>query len=227
MSTTPIQLTATKRTVTGKQVGQLRRSGQLPAVVYGPALGSQAIQLDTRETQRLLRRVHGAQLIDLTVDGQMHKVLLQDLQRDSIRGDFLHVDFYAVDMNRSLRVRLPIHLAGVSFAVTSLSGVLVRGLTDLEIECMPADLIDSVEADMTPLKEIGSVITVKDITVPATIKVLSDPDDMVARVTYQAKEEDLSTPTTATTSEVEVIEKGKIEEEGEEGAAPPAAPAKK
>lgn len=225
MSKTPIQLVATQRTVTGKQVGQLRRAGQLPAVMYGPVTPPQPIQLDAREAGRLLRRVHGAQLIDLTVDGQAHKVLLQDLQRNSIRGDFEHVDFYAVDMTREIRVRLPIHLVGASFAVTSLSGVLVRGLTELEIECMPADLIDSVDADLTPLKEIGSVITVKDIYAPKTIKVMNDPDDMVARVTYQAKEEDLSTPTTATTADVEVIEKGKIEEEGAEGAA--AAPAKK
>lgn len=222
MSTTPIQLTATKRTVTGKQVGQLRRAGQLPAVMYGPVIAPMPLQMDAREATRLLRRVHGAQLIDLTVDGQSHKVLLQDLQRNSIRGDFEHVDFYAVDMTREIRVRLPIHLVGASFAVNSLSGVLVRGLTELEIECMPADLIDSVDADLTPLKEIGSVITVKDIYVPKTIKVMNDGDDMVARVTYQAKEEDLSTPTTATTAEVEVIEKGKVEEEGAEATPAPA-----
>lgn len=216
------QLIATKRSVTGKQVGQLRRAGKLPAVVYGPVVEPTPVQLDAREASRILRRVHGAQLLDLTVDGAAHKVLLQDLQRDSIRGTFLHADFYAVDMNRTIRVRLPVRLVGSSFAVASLSGVLVHGITELEIECLPSDLIVQVEADMSGLKEIGHSLHVRDLSVPKTIKVLSDPDEMVARVTYQTKEEDLSTPATVAATEVEVIEKGKIEEEGEE-----AAPAKK
>jgi len=220
------QLTATRRAVIGKQVGQLRRAGQLPAVLYGPATESVAIQLDAREAGRVLRHVSGAQLFDLTVESQTYKVLVHDVQRDSIKGHFLHVDFYAVDMNRPIKVRIPVHLVGSSYAVASLSGVLVRGLTELEIECLPGDLITSVDADLSELKIIGSAVFVKDLYVPKTIKVLSNPDDMVARVTYQAKEEDLSTPVAALTAEVEVIEKGKIEEEeGEEAA--PAAPAKK
>lgn len=215
----PLQLKATKRTVIGKQLGHLRRAGQLPAVIYGPVVESTPIQLDAREATRVIRKVHGAQLLDLTIDGQTHKVLVQDLQRDAIKGTFLHADFYAVDMNRIIRVRLPINLVGASYAVTSLSGVLVHGVTELEIECLPADLIVAVEADLGELKEIGSAIFVRDLYVPKTIKLLSNPDDMVARVTYQAKEEDLTTLVTPATAEVEVIEKGKIEEEGEEAEA--------
>jgi large subunit ribosomal protein L25 len=214
-----VHLTATKRSVTGKQVGQLRRAGQLPAVVYGPVVEPTAIQLDAREATRILRRVHGAQLLDLTIDGAAHKVLLQDLQRDSIRGTFLHADFYAVDMTRPIRVRLPVRLVGSSYAISSLSGVLVHGVTELEVECLPADLIVQVEADLGALKEIGDALYVRDLYLPRTIRVLSDPDGMVARATYQAREEDLSAPAVAATAEVEVIEKGKIEEEGEEAAA--------
>jgi large subunit ribosomal protein L25 len=222
------QLTATHRAVIGKQVGQLRRAGQLPAVLYGPVTPSVALQLDAREASRVLRRVSRAQLLDLTVDGQTHKVLVHDLQRDAIKGHFLHVDFYAVDMKRPIRVRIPVHLIGSSYAVASLSGVLVRGLTELEIECLPGDLITNVDADLSELKTIGSALFVKNLYVPKTIKVLSEPDDMVARVTYQAKEEDLSTPVAAATTEVEVIEKGKIEEEeGEEQEKAAPAPAKK
>jgi large subunit ribosomal protein L25 len=212
------KLAATPRTVTGKQVGQLRRQGILPAVIYGPGTQPQSIQLNTREASKVLRRVHGAELIDLELEGQTRKVLVHDLQRDAIRGDFLHADLYVVDMARPIRVHLPIHLVGASPAVVSLSGILVRGIADLEVECLPGDLIKQVEADLGVLKEIGNSLHVRDLTLPSTIKVLTDPDEQVARVTYQAKEEDLSTPTTAT-SEVEVIEKGKLEEEGEEGEA--------
>jgi large subunit ribosomal protein L25 len=222
------KLSAQPRTIIGKQVRQLRRQGLLPAVMYGPSTKPQSIQMNSREASKVLRRVHGAELIDLEIDGQVHKVLVHDLQRDSLRGDFLHADLYAVDMNRPIRVRLPIRLVGSSPAVVSLSGVLVRGIPELEIECLPGDLILQVEADLGALKEIGNAIHVSDLVLPKAIKVLTDADDQVARVTYQAKEEDLSTPTTAA-GEVEVIEKGKEEEEGEEGEAKPgakAAPAK-
>ena len=212
------KLSATPRTVTGKQVGQLRRQGLLPAVIYGPSTKPQSIQLNTREASKVLRRVHGAELIDLELDGQTRKVLVHDLQRDAIRGDFLHADLYVVDMARPIRVRLPVHLVGTSPAVVSLSGILVRGIVELEVECLPGDLIKQVEADLGALKEIGNSLHVRDLVLPKTIKVLTDADEQVARVTYQAKEEDLSTPITAA-AEAEVIEKGKLEEEGEEGEA--------
>ena len=218
------KLSAAPRTVTGKHVNALRREGVLPAVIYGPGTASRPIQLNTREASKIFRRVHGAELIDMELDGQTHKVLVHDLQRDAIRGDFLHADLYVVDMARPIRVRLPIHLLGTSPAVVSLSGVLVRGIPELEVECLPGDLITQVEADLGVLKEIGNALHVKDLTLPTTIKVLTDPEEQVARVTYQAKEEDLSTPTTAT-PETEVMEKGKLEEEGEEDEAKPGAKA--
>jgi large subunit ribosomal protein L25 len=213
------KLVAERRTVTGKQVGQLRRAGLLPAVVYGPGVEPQPVQLDSRLASRVLRRVHGAELVDLELDGATRKVLVQNLQRHSIRGDFMHADFYAVDMNRTIRVRIPIRLVGSSPAVTTFSGVLVRGLTELEVECLPGNLVTAIEADLGDIKEIGQAILVKSLYVPKNIEVLTDGDELVARATYQAKEEDLGVAA-ATTTEVEVIEKGKTEEE--EGVAAPA-----
>lgn len=212
-------LTAEPRTVTGRHVSRLRRAGTLPAVVYGPTSQPVAIQLNAREATRVIRKIEGTQLVDLVIDGQTRRVLVHELQRDSIRGDFLHIDFYAPDMTRPLRVAVPIHLTGTSFAVNSLNGVLVRGITDLAIECLPDDLIPSVSIDITPIKEIGQAVFVRDLQLPANIKVLSDPDDMLARATYQAKEEDLSAAPAVATAEVEVVEKGKKEEEGEEAEA--------
>ena len=213
------KLSATKRTVTGRQVGQLRRSGQLPAVIYGPGTEPEAIQLNSREASKVFRRVHGAELIDLELDGKTHKVLVHDLQRDSIRGDFLHADLYVVDMTRKIKVRIPIRLVGSSPAVVSLSGVLVRGVQELEVETLPADLVPAIDADLSVLKEINSVIHVRDLVIPAGIHVLTDADEQVARVTFQTKEEDLSPPAGTVPTEVEVIEKGKLEEEGEGEAA--------
>jgi large subunit ribosomal protein L25 len=226
---TTATLVATKRTVVGKGVGQLRRAGQLPAVLYGPGTQPVTIQLNAKEASHVIRHIKGTQLVDLTVDGQAYKVLVQELQRDSIKGFFLHADFYVVDMTRMLRVRVPLRLTGTSYAVVSLSGVLVHGITEIEIECLPADLPNGLDVDLEPLKEIGSALHVKDVPLPSSIKVLTDLDELVARVTYQAKEEDLTPAAAVPTAEVEVIEKGKVEEEGEgeaEAEAKPA-PAKK
>jgi large subunit ribosomal protein L25 len=219
---TTATLVATKRTVVGKQVGQLRRAGQLPAVLYGPGTQPVAIQLNAKEAAQVIRHIKGTQLVDLMVDGKAYKVLVQELQRDSIKGYALHADFYAVDMARELRVRVPLRLTGSSYAVVSLSGVLVHGITEIEIECLPADLPAGLDVDLSALNEIGSALHVKDVPVPAAIKVLTDPEELVARVTYQAKEEDLTAAAAAPTAEVEVIEKGKAEEEGEGGAEAPA-----
>jgi large subunit ribosomal protein L25 len=219
-------LVAAKRTVTGKQVGQLRRDGQLPAVLYGPGTEPLAIQLNAKEAGQTIRKIKGTQLVDLIVDGKPYKALVQELQRDSIRGTLLHADFYAVDMSRVLRVRVPLHLTGTSYAVVSLSGVLVHGVTEIEIECLPADLPTGLDMDLDALKEIGSALHVSDVPVPAGVKVLTNPEELVARVTYQAKEEDLSAAVAAVTpTEVEVIEKGKLEEEGEAEAVAGAKPA--
>ncbi len=219
------KLSAERRTVIGKQVGQLRRSGQLPAVVYGPGVEPMAIQLNAREAARILRNVQGAELVELVVEGEARNVLLQDLQRDSIRGDFTHADFYAVDMARPIKAHIPVRLVGTSYAVASLSGVLVRGLPGIDVQCLPGDLVAVLEADLAALKEIGTALHVRDLTVPPAITVLTDGDELVARV-MQAREEELPVPAAPTTAEVEVIEKGKIEEEGEGEAAPAAAAAK-
>jgi large subunit ribosomal protein L25 len=209
------KLTASKRVVVGKQVGALRRSGQLPAVIYGPGADPMAIQVNAREAARILRNVQGSELVELTVDGQVRNVLLQDLQRDSLRGDFLHADFYAVDMQRTLHARVPVRMVGTSYAVVSLNGVLVRGVTEIEVESLPGDLVAVVEADLSVLKEIGQAIHVRDLVLPATITLLTDPDELVARVTA-ARTEELAEVVTPAATEVEVIEKGKEEEEGEE-----------
>lgn len=206
-------LKAERRTVKGKQVKALRRDGILPGVVYGPASEPTAIQMNSREATRVLRTIKGTQLIDLVIDGETKPVLLQDIERHAIRGDLEHVDLYAPDMDKPLKVYIPINITGQSFAVNSLSGVLVRGITELHIEVFPRDLIASVTVDIGALQQIGQSITVKDVAVPGTVKVLDDPDTMLARVTYQAKEEDLSAAPTVATAEVEVVEKGKKEEE--------------
>ncbi|MBI3242415.1 MAG: 50S ribosomal protein L25 [Chloroflexi bacterium] len=209
------KLTAEHRTTVRKGLGPLRRGGLMPAVLYGADKKPVALQLNSREAGKTLNRLVGTVLIDLTVNGQPHKTLVREIQRNFVTDEILHVDFYEVDMNRTMRVSIPVRLVGAAPAVVTLGGILVRGLAEIEIECLPGDLMNEVSVDLGVLKEINNSIHVSDLVLPSTIKVLTHADEQVARVTY-ASQEELTTEKPETAAEVEVVEKGKKEEEGEE-----------
>lgn len=219
-----ISLTAEHRTAVRKGLGPLRRSGYLPAVLYGADKAPVPIQLNSREASKIINRILGTVLIDLHLDGQVRKTLLREVQRNFVSDEILHIDFYEVAMDRVMRVSIPVRLVGTSPAVATLGGVLVRGLAEIEIECLPNDLIQEVSVDLSGLHQIGDNIHVRDLQVPSAIKVLTSGDDPIARVTYASLEE-VATEKPEVVGEVEVVEKGKKEEEGEEAA--PAAPAPK
>jgi large subunit ribosomal protein L25 len=212
-----ITLQAEKRTQPGKGLFAMRQSGVIPAVLYGPGLETQSIQLQTKETTRLLNGISGSTLIHLVLDGKEYQVLLREVQRDSIRLDILHVDFYAVPPDRLIRVHVPLVFSGVSVAVRDFGGVLVHVISDLTVECLPKDLVNTIRVDLGALMKIGDAIAIKDIELPSGIKVLMDLHENVVTVTAQAAEEEVVAPVSAVaTPEVEVIEKGKKLEEGEE-----------
>ena len=213
---TTVSISASRRTATGHKVGALRRSGKLPGVIYGPGVEPLAIELEAREAGRILTRLGGARLIDLSLDDTVAKVLVRDVQRDFIRGDLLHVDFYRVAMDRPIRLTIGVTLVGEAPAAKE--GVLMHGITEIDIECLPGDIPNTVEADLSVLTEIGDSLHVRDLYLPKTIKVLSDGDELLARVTYQAKEEEVPVEVAPVTAEVELVERKRKEDE-EEGEA--------
>jgi large subunit ribosomal protein L25 len=210
---------ATKRTVTGKQVRQLRRAGKLPAVIYGHNVEPVAITLDARDATLSLSKVSSSTLISIVVDGQEYPTLVREKQRDFIRNVLTHVDFLAVSLKEKLRAEVSIELTGVSLAVKDFNAILVNGLTSLTVECLPTDLPEKFVVDISMLAVIGNGIHVSDIVVPENIKVLDDPAEMVVVATAPAKEEVAEVaavvPVEGEGAEPEVIEKGK-KEEGEE-----------
>jgi large subunit ribosomal protein L25 len=212
-----IELTATPRTVIGKQVKALRRAGNVPLVVYGARIQPVHLQASVKELARVLRLAGGSRLIAVKTDGETHMTLAREVQREPISGQILHVDLLAVSMTERLRTEVPLALDGKSPAVRRGEGVLVTGIDEIEIECLPTDLPDRIHIDLSVLDKIGAVIYVKDLRVPDAIKILTDPDEMIARVTYLAAEEVTPAPVpTGEAAEPEVITKGKVEEEVEE-----------
>lgn len=205
-----VVLKAERRTVIGKQVKALRRAGVLPAVIYGYNVDPMAISLDARETGRQLAGVSGSHLIIIDLGGERLTTLVRDKQRNPIRGHLTHIDFLAVSMTETLRTSVALELQGEAPAVEEHDGLLVKGMEVVEVECLPGDLPESIVVDISSLKQIGDAIYVRDLSVPAAVEILADPDEMVVLVTAPAGEE---AEEAAGAIEPEVIEKGKKEEE--------------
>jgi large subunit ribosomal protein L25 len=210
-----IELTAAPRQVIGKQVKALRRSGQVPAILYGRNVQPVALQVDARTLNRVLSRVGQSRLIKLNVEGREPQMALaRDIHREPITGNLYHVDFMAVSMTERIKVQVQIALVGESPAVQRGEGVLVHALNSVDIECLPGDLIDVIRLDVSKLDKVDAQITVKDLPVPEGIQVLANPDEMVVRVTPVREEKvEEVVPVAEAAAEVEVIEKGKKEEE--------------
>jgi len=228
--TEQVELAAEKRTVLGKQVKQLRQQGQVPGVVYGHDFDSLSLQFDKRELKQVLSQVGGSQLINLKIEGfeEPEMALVREVQRDSIRGTFLHVDFYRVDMAERITAEIPIEKVGES---TAEEGILLYGLSSIEVECLPGDLVDAIEVDLSVLTEIDQALYVRDLAIPAGIDVITEPNEMIANVVRMKTEEELEELLEVeeeevmmpAAPEVEVITEAGLEEEemvGEEAEEP-------
>ncbi|MFN8065775.1 MAG: 50S ribosomal protein L25 [Vicinamibacterales bacterium] len=210
-------LEATVRTTIGKnEARRTRREGKVPAVVYGAASegGSRdavSIAVDPRVLLRILHSEAGANtLISLKLDGVDTKVLVKDFQLDPITHQVLHADFYRVAMDRMIQVTIPVNLKGEPRGVKVQGGLLEFIRREVEIECLPSDIPEHIDVDVTDLG-VGQGIRVKDVATNPQWKPVTDPDTMLVHVIL-AKAEESAQAEAAGTAEPEVIKKGKKEE---------------
>ena len=217
-----VVLKAAKRNVVGKQVKAMRREGKLPAVIYGRHNEPIVISLDSHTASLALGRLSSSSLVTIDVDGTEYATLVREKQRDYIKNRLLHVDFLAVSQNETLTATVSLHFIGVSIAVKDYNAVLVHNLEELEVECLPADLPERIDVDISVLSRIGDGIRVRDIVVSDKVRILENPDTMVAVATApKVEEEAAAVPgaegVTATEGEPELsVERGKKEDEDEE-----------
>ena len=212
-----VVIQANHRQVIGKKVKVLRREGLLPAVVYGHGVDSLPITLDMQEANRVLDRLSPSALVVVDIEGEQHYALVRDKQRNPIRGSITHVDFQAVSLTEKVRADLNINLVGEAPALETYFGILVQNLEQLSIECLPKDLPDRINVDVSGLEEIGDSLLVKDLVVPDGVEILNDPEDVVVVVVAQAAEEEEEEEVELEEElEPEVVERGKVEEEDEE-----------
>jgi large subunit ribosomal protein L25 len=190
-------LKATPRDGSGKgPARRLRMRGQVPAVLYGHGMEPRSLSVSGQDLLHLFHASGGGSVIvDLDVEGEVQMVLVRDVQRDHLHGRYVHVDFLAVDRDEKVRMTAEIREVGEAIGVHE-GGVIEHHLREIEIECLPGDVPDAIEIDITDLR-IGDLARVADLTAPEGVTVLTDPDTPVISVVTPAAlrvEADLSVP---------------------------------
>jgi len=175
---------AAPRTILGKQVRQLRRSGRLPGNVYGRGLESQAVDVDAREFARTIKSAGLRAMIELDVDGEKSPryVILRRVERRGGTGDPIHVDFFQVDPNKPIQANVPLRFVGEAPAVRDLAGTLLPSLDIVSVRCLPLAIPDTIEVDIAPLKSFDVSLTVGDVQAPEGVEILTDPAIVIATI---------------------------------------------
>lgn len=212
-------LNAVSRALKGEKV---RAEGILPAVVYGVGQESASLSLVYVDFEKLYNEAGEASLVDLKIDGkEAGKVLVHEVQYDPVSGRMIHVDFRRVDMNKSITAYAELKFTGESPAVKELGGTLVRNADEVEVECLPKDLVSHIDVDLSVLKTFDDVIKVKDLVLPSGVVIINpNSEDVLATVTPALTEEQIKAmeeeSKTADISKIEVAGKKKEEDEGAE-----------
>lgn len=214
-----VSLEVQPRKITGKKVRQLRVQGIIPGVIYGPTHPDPlSVQVDWKVLRPVLRRTGGTEMIALSVDGETINVLVRDVHRHPVRGDVLHIDFYAVDVNVVVKISVPVVVINEEATSKRLGTEIYHMLTSVEVESLPGSIPSHIEIDLSLLNAPGEHLTVANLPQIDGIKYLEDPEQTVVRAAAltaeaeEGEEEEIA----GATAEVEVIRKGKAEEEEEE-----------
>jgi len=201
-----LELKAEVRQAIGKHVKQLRREGLVPAVLYGKNQETDLLQINAKALHKVLAQAGTHQLIALQIGNKKTTMtLVRDMQIDAVKHNYLHVDFYAVKMDEKVTAEVPLVFTGVAPAVRDLGGIMVHGLNAVEVECLPADLISSIEVNIDGLTNFDDHIAVADLKVPGTVTLLSDPESLVAKVEAPRTAETLEEASTVVSAEPEVL----------------------
>ena len=212
-----LQLKAQMRDLKTSKPEKLRKEGILPAVLYGHKVQNQALSINAREFDRVLKKAGESTIVDLvTDDGKNHPVLIHEVQTHYLTSVPTHVDFYEVSMTEKLKAKVALEFTGEAPAVKTLGGVLVKVLSEVEVECLPADLPHNIEVAMNGLKTLQDTIHVKDLKVAAKVHILTPAEELVVKVQPPRDvEAELAAPVVEDVSKVEGAAEDKPVAEGE------------
>lgn len=200
-----LKLTAKIRNPKLEHSQKILKNGEIPAEFYGKHTNNAHLKVNSIEFEKVFKKAGESTLVDLVLpDGKNATVLIHDIQRHYLNSNIIHIDFLAVSMTEKLHAKVALEYTGESPAVKALGGVLVKMLSEIEVECLPADLPNKLQADISALKEFSDSLHVKDIRVPANVKIVTPLTEMLAKVQPPRNIE-------AETEAVPADEKAKIE----------------
>ena len=212
-----MQLKASLRQPMGKRSRRLLREGKVPAVVYGHNTAATPITLDRLEFQKVFLKSGRTHLVDLVVDdSRAEKVLVREIQTHPRRLGPIHVDFYQVNLQEKIEVEVPVRLVGESAPVKQGDGDILQPLHAIRVECLPSDIPEAFEVDLTPLDEIEAEVRVSELKVPSGVTVLDDPEELVVKIVHKRE---LKIEEEVPAAEAEVPAEGEAAAEGEAPAA--------
>ena len=200
-----------KKRDTNIKLDSLRKGGEIPAVFYGAGKNTTSISVPTVEFKKVWRGAGESSAIKVEMLDSNIDALIHEVQVNPVTGEPIHIDFLAIDMKKKIRVNVPLVFEGISDAVKSGIGNLVKVMHEFEIEALPADLPHNLVVDISKLKTLNDQIFVSDVKLGVGIAVINEPTDVVVSVVEQVEEkEEVAAPVDL--SAIEVEKKGKKEE---------------
>lgn len=205
-----LTLTAKIRKETGRKVKTLRKKGVLPAVLYGPKIKNQSLEIDLKEFEKIYKEAGGNTLISLELDKEKYLVLIHDISKDSLTAGFTHVDFYQPSLEEKIEANIPIILEGESLAVKDLGGTLIKNISEIKVKSLPQNLPKNILVNISDLKTLEDHVLVKDLKVGEGIEILKAADEIVVSIASPENvEEELAKPVEEKVEEIKVVEKEK------------------
>ncbi|QSQ08518.1 General stress protein CTC [Koleobacter methoxysyntrophicus] len=209
-----VQLAADLREGLGKGYARrIRNQGMVPGVLYGKDIENRQIMVDRRKLSRILKNYGHNVLIDLNVNGETNTVILREVQKDVIKDEILHVDFFKISLKDKIEVTVPLVLKGDPVGIKE-GGVLQHQLREITIEALPTEIPEVIEVDISNLN-VGEGITVKDINVPEGIEIVNEPEEIIALIVAPRIETEAEAEAEEEEEPELVKEAGKKEEEEE------------
>lgn len=220
-----MELLVQKREKLGKQTKALKREGLVAAELYGHGVANLHLAVKAKDFMKVLRQAGESSLVDLIIDGQKRPALIHDFSADPVTDEIVSIDFHQVRLDEKVKIKVPIHFMGVSEAVKA-GGVLVKAMSEIEVETLPTNIPASLEADLAKLATVGQSIYVRDLNLPSGVKIFAAAETpvatVVARVTEEQEAAMAQTAADVSTVKVETEEK-KAEREAEKAATTPEA----
>jgi len=197
----------------GINLDTLRKTGKIPAVFYGSEKVTTSISIPVIEFKKIWREAGESSAVKISIDDNNIDVLIHEVQVHPVTEEPIHVDFLVIDMNKKIKINVPLEYIGISNAVKNGLGNLVKVLHEIEIEALPKNLPHAIHVDITSLATLESQITVADLVLSKGVVAITDLADIVASITAMVEEKEEEAPVDL--SAIEVEKKGKKEEEGE------------